>query len=63
LHENNELHRSVIKYKEDSQLHSNASLLAVQKLESENSDLKFLLNQKEKVVKNLEEDLAKLKLN
>jgi len=63
VRDNNELHMALIQSKEDSQLRSNSVLLSLQKLESDNSDLKFLLTQKEKVVKNLEEEVATLKFN
>lgn len=61
LKENNELHFEIIRIKEDKDLNSNKSLVSINKLDHENSDLKFILNSKESIIKTLESDLSSLR--
>jgi len=44
----------MIRVKEDKDVNSNRSLVAVNKLDHELSDLKFVLNQKESLIKSLD---------
>lgn len=62
IKENNELHYEIIRIKEDKDLNSNKSLVAVNKLDHENSDLKFILNSKESLIQSLESELSTIKM-
>lgn len=62
IKENNELHYELIRIKEDKDLNSNKSLVAINKLDHETSDLKFILNTKESLIQSLESELSALKI-
>lgn len=58
--ENNELHITMIKVKEESQTKLSQLALRVKELEGKESDLHFALNQKQSAIANLESDNARL---